>query len=245
MTNELLVLTEDQHGHKAIHNASDCMHAATYPDTKGFCPDAPVPVGGEILSALPVGYNMTKSRVRLRVRNTGDRPIQVGSHFHFFEVNRYLLFDRPKAYGMHLDIPATTAIRFEPGDEREVDLVNFGGKQRIVGFNGLTSGYAGGEDTPTYFPTRIKAIARMLKMRFRTSGCGCNDGDKCTCAADDCHCNDTDSHGKAADNCHCQPDADCGCKAADGCGCQTDADKCDCDKDACACDMSKKPENKD
>jgi urease subunit beta len=71
------------------------------------------------------------------VKNTGDRPIQVGSHYHFFEVNRALIFDRDIARGMRLNIPAGTAVRFEPGEEKEVSLVSFGGARRILGHNGL------------------------------------------------------------------------------------------------------------
>ena len=76
----------------------------------------------------------------LRVANSGDRPIQVGSHFHFFEVNRALIFDRESAFGMHLNIPAGTAARFEPGEEREVSLVDFAGNRHVYGLNGLTDG---------------------------------------------------------------------------------------------------------
>jgi len=81
-----------------------------------------------------------RETARLRVENTGDRPVQVGSHYHFFEVNRALRFDREGAFGMHLDIPAGTAVRFEPGDEKEVDLVTFGGDREVQGLNLLTAG---------------------------------------------------------------------------------------------------------
>jgi urease subunit beta len=74
------------------------------------------------------------------VANTGDRPVQVGSHFHFFEVNAALEFDREATRGQRLDIPAGTAVRFEPGDSREVQLVPFAGERRIYGFNGLVNG---------------------------------------------------------------------------------------------------------
>ena len=74
------------------------------------------------------------------VKNTGDRPIQVGSHFHFFEVNRALVFDRDTARGTRLNIAAGTAVRFEPGEEKEVALVDFGGARRIFGHNGLVNG---------------------------------------------------------------------------------------------------------
>ena len=74
------------------------------------------------------------------VANTGDRPVQVGSHFHFFEVNAALKFDREATRGQRLDIPAGTAVRFEPGDSREVQLVPFAGARRVFGFNGLVNG---------------------------------------------------------------------------------------------------------
>jgi urease beta subunit len=74
------------------------------------------------------------------VANTADRPIQVGSHFHFFEANRALRFDRPQAFGMRLNIPAGTAVRFEPGDEKRVTLVELAGERRVFGLNGLTQG---------------------------------------------------------------------------------------------------------
>jgi urease subunit gamma/beta len=81
-----------------------------------------------------------RETVRLTVTNTGDRPVQVGSHFHFFEVNRALEFERERTFGMHLDIAAGTAVRFEPGDEKEVDLVAFGGEREVQGLNLLTTG---------------------------------------------------------------------------------------------------------
>jgi urease subunit beta len=100
------------------------------------------PVGGYVLSAAPVEINAGRPRLKLTVRNTGDRPIQVGSHFHFFEVNRALDFDRMLAFGWRLDIAAGTAVRFEPGDQKEVTLVPFGGKMRVYGFNNLVDGWA-------------------------------------------------------------------------------------------------------
>lgn len=134
----------------------------------GFTPKDYVPVGGVILASDPIEYNTDRDTVTLKVRNTGDRPVQIGSHYHFFEVNRYMEFDRPAAFGMHLNIPATTAIRFEPGEEKEVELVSFAGKQRIIGFDDLTNGYAGYEDTPTYFPKKIRAISRMKKYGYKS-----------------------------------------------------------------------------
>ena len=87
-----------------------------------------------------VRINDGRETATVTVGNTGDRPIQVGSHFHFFEANRALEFDRRVAFGMRLDVPAGTAVRFEPGDVREVDLVAFGGNERLVGMNGLADG---------------------------------------------------------------------------------------------------------
>lgn len=139
-----------------------------YPNTPGFTPDKYVPVGGVILADGDLQYNVNRRTQKLKVRNTGDRPIQIGSHFHFFEVNRYMEFDRPLAFGSHLNIPATTAIRFEPGEEKEVEVVRYGGKRRVLGFNGLTEGYTGLEDTPTYYPTRIEALRRMIEFGFKS-----------------------------------------------------------------------------
>lgn len=96
--------------------------------------------GEYILAKGPVEVNAGKEATRLVVQNAGDRPVQVGSHFHFFEVNRALLFDRAKAYGMRLDIPAGTAVRFEPGQDKEILLVAFGGERNIHGLNRLTEG---------------------------------------------------------------------------------------------------------
>jgi urease subunit beta len=84
--------------------------------------------------------NEGRKTVELTVSNTGDRPIQVGSHFHFFEVNRALRFDRAQAFGMRLNIPAGTAVRFEPGDEKRVRLVELAGRREVHGLNGLTNG---------------------------------------------------------------------------------------------------------
>ncbi len=140
-----------------------------YPNTPGFTPAEYVPVGGVILEKTPIEYNTNRRTVTLKVRNTGDRPIQVGSHYHFFEVNRYLEFDRPKAYGYHLNIPATTAIRFEPGDEKEVELVTYWGKRRVIGFNNLVDGYTGGEDFPTYYPKYLRAVELMKEYQFKSA----------------------------------------------------------------------------
>ena len=84
--------------------------------------------------------NVGRRTVKIIVVNTGDRPVQIGSHFHFFEVNRQMEFDREKAFGMRLNIAAGTAVRFEPGEEKEVELVSLGGKRNIYGFNNLVKG---------------------------------------------------------------------------------------------------------
>ncbi len=93
-----------------------------------------------LLADEPIEINAGRRTVRITVSNTADRPIQVGSHAHFFEVNRALHFDREQALGMRLNIAAGLAIRFEPGDTRDVELVALGGTQRAVGFNGLVNG---------------------------------------------------------------------------------------------------------
>lgn len=134
----------------------------------GFAPKEPVTVGGVILASEPLTYNENRFTTKITVRNTGDRPIQVGSHFHFFEVNRYLEFDRLQAYGCHLNIPATTAVRFEPGDEKEVEVVAYAGKRVVMGFNALVQGYTGPEDTPSYFPMRKLAMEKVRNLGFKT-----------------------------------------------------------------------------
>src|SRR5580692_9322482 len=86
-----------------------------------------------------VELNVDRPVATLTVNNTGDRPIQIGSHYHFFEVNRALVFDRQKAYGMRLDLPAGTAVRFEPGEIKDVRLVTLGGRRIVFGGSGLVS----------------------------------------------------------------------------------------------------------
>lgn len=96
--------------------------------------------GEYILGKGDIMANTGKRTEFLTVVNTGDRPVQVGSHFHFFEINKALSFDRAKAYGMRLNIAAGTAVRFEPGEEKDVTLVVFGGGGKIYGFNNLVDG---------------------------------------------------------------------------------------------------------
>jgi urease subunit gamma/beta len=129
------------------------IRAGRQPVADGPAPGTVEPRDGDI--ELSPG----RATERLTVANTGDRPIQVGSHYHFFEVNRALRFDRERSFGMHLDIPAGTAVRFEPGDERAVDLVAFGGDREVQGLNLLTSGPAGDGD-------REAALARARDRGF-------------------------------------------------------------------------------
>jgi urease beta subunit len=118
-------------------------------------------IPGEIVVAdTPVIANEGRLTVELTVANTGDRPIQVGSHFHFFEVNRALRFDRESAFGMRLNILAGTATRFEPGDDKLVTLVELGGRKEVYGLNSLTDGSAVGDDA------RKAALAKAESAGF-------------------------------------------------------------------------------
>ena len=108
----------------------------------------------------PIEINAGRPTVNLPVWNTGDRAIQVGSHFHFFEANRALRFDREAAFGMRLDIPAGAAVRFEPGDRKDVTLVAIGGARRVHGLNGLTSGSL---DSPAI---KSQALAGLVQRGF-------------------------------------------------------------------------------
>ena len=96
--------------------------------------------GERVLQAGDIELNAGRAPTRLRVANSGDRPIQVGSHTHFFEVNPALRFDRQQAYGCRLDIPAGTSLRFEPGDEREITLIPLAGARVAFGMNALVNG---------------------------------------------------------------------------------------------------------
>jgi urease subunit beta len=93
-----------------------------------------------------ITLNEGRKTITIKVSNTGDRPVQVGSHYHFFEVNSYLDFDRKSAFGMRLDIPSGTAVRFEPGEEKTVQLVEIGGSKEVYGLNDLTHGPIDRED---------------------------------------------------------------------------------------------------
>jgi urease subunit gamma/beta len=106
---------------------------------------APVSPGEIIPADGDIEINAGRRRVTIEATNTGDRPIQVGSHYHFFETNKALAFDRAAAFGMHLDIAAGTAVRFEPGEKKQVTLVQFGGTGELFGLNNLTGGTVRGD----------------------------------------------------------------------------------------------------
>ena len=114
-------------------------------------------------TAGDIAANVGRSTTTVVVRHTGDRPIQIGSHFHFFEVNRALAFDRAAAYGMHLNLPAGTAVRFEPGEEKEVPLVAFGGLRIVRGHNGLVEGALDDQ------AIKAAALDRAHQRGFKTS----------------------------------------------------------------------------
>ncbi|ENZ03447.1 urease subunit beta [Clostridium thermobutyricum] len=97
--------------------------------------------GEIILGEGTIKYNEGREAIKIKVKNEADRPVQVGSHFHFYEVNTGLKFDREKAYGKRLDIPAGTAVRFEPGDEKEISLIDIAGVRRVYGLNNQVDGY--------------------------------------------------------------------------------------------------------
>ncbi|WP_443597874.1 urease subunit gamma [Agathobacter sp.] len=141
-----------------ILTADDCMDGvpemipeiqveATFPDgTKlvtvhnPICPSGKVTPGEQLIEEGDIELNAGKDTASIEVTNTADRPIQVGSHFHFFEVNKALEFNRSLAYGMRLDIPAGNAVRFEPGETKRVNLVEIGGSREGYGLNGLVNG---------------------------------------------------------------------------------------------------------
>lgn len=118
--------------------------------------------GEYVLGEGDIEANAGRRTLQLTVANTGDRPIQVGSHFHFFEANRALRFDRAKAFGMRLNVPAGTAVRFEPGDERIVRLVELAGAREVYGLNALTEG-------STAEPRQAESVARAADRGFEGS----------------------------------------------------------------------------
>ncbi len=125
-------------------------------DTKGSV------MPGEIIAADgEIEINAGRRTVTIVAKNTGDRPIQIGSHYHFFEVNRALEFDRAAAFGKHLDIPAGTAVRFEPGESKQITLVDFGGTGELSGLNNLTGGSTRSSGA------KHAAVQRARKRGFR------------------------------------------------------------------------------
>ena len=130
---------------------------------------------GEIMAAdREITLNEGKKTVRVTVANKGDRPVQVGSHFHFFEVNKCLSFDREKAYGYHLDIPSGTSVRFEPGEEKEVQLTEMGGRKRVFGLNDLTRAQATDDTKAASMETKRISVRRDNNeyKNFRKQICG-------------------------------------------------------------------------
>ncbi|MDE0208050.1 MAG: urease subunit beta [Candidatus Tectomicrobia bacterium] len=121
--------------------------------------------GEYLLRSEPVMANVGRETVDVEVANHGDRPIQVGSHVHFFEVNKALVFPRAAAFGMHLNIPAGTAVRFEPGDRKMVSLVAFAGAREMYGVNNLCNG-------PLTDDRRDEALARAVSQGFGDTGTG-------------------------------------------------------------------------
>lgn len=119
--------------------------------------------GEYFLAEDSIEINKGRKTTKIPVINTGDRPVQIGSHFHFFEVNKQMSFDREKAFGMRLNIAAGTAVRFEPGEETEVELVEFGGKKKIIGFNNLTDGKVKAPGA------KAKAVRKANKAQFKNN----------------------------------------------------------------------------
>jgi len=124
--------------------------------------DASAMTPGEIFTPEgDIELNVGRKKVTIKAVNTGDRPIQIGSHYHFFEANKALDFDRAASFGMHLDIPAGTAVRFEPGEAKEVTLAAFGGSGEIFGLNNLTDGSTKGEKS------KADALKKAKAGRFK------------------------------------------------------------------------------
>jgi len=117
--------------------------------------------GEYFVGTKDIECNTGRDTVSIAVVNTGDRPVQIGSHFHFFEVNRQMEFDREKAFGMRLNIAAGTAVRFEPGEEKEVDLVAIGGNKKIFSINNLVNG------SVTDKAVKDEALKKLSSLNFK------------------------------------------------------------------------------
>ena len=126
----------------------------------GAAANNPLAPGAVLCEPGVLTLNAGRESKKIAVANVGDRPIQVGSHYHFFEVNRMLQFDRAEALGLRLDIPAGTAVRFEPGDTKQVTIVALGGDRTVLGLNDLVNGSL---DDPQ---VRAEAIARCQAQGF-------------------------------------------------------------------------------
>ncbi len=127
---------------------------------EGGEPD-PLEPGALVVGEGDIELNAGRRSVTIDAVNTGDRPVQIGSHYHFFEANKAMSFDRAAAFGMRLDIPAGTAVRFEPGQSKTVTLVTYGGRREVTGFHGLADGTTDGDDA------RDAAIARARAAGFK------------------------------------------------------------------------------
>ncbi|MFV0600379.1 MAG: urease subunit beta [Brachymonas sp.] len=127
----------------------------------------PNAIGGITVGKGDIEINAGRPVTKLKVRNTGDRPVQIGSHYHFFEVNRAVEFDREKAFGKHLNIPAATAVRLEPGMEQEIELVPYAGKQCAYGFANLVDGWVGAEGQSPYNLELTKAMEKVALYGFK------------------------------------------------------------------------------
>ena len=117
--------------------------------------------GEYFVGTKDIECNVGRATVIIAVANTGDRPIQVGSHFHFFEVNRQIEFDREKAFGMRLNIAAGTAVRFEPGEEKSVELVAFGGNRKVFSINNLVN------ESVDAATVKQKSLAKISTENFK------------------------------------------------------------------------------
>lgn len=162
------ILTEEDVMDGIAEMIHDIQIEATFPDgTKLVTVHNPIPstdklIPGEIITEdREIVINKNKLTVDMDIKNTGDRPIQVGSHFHFFEVNKALEFERKSAYGMRLDIPAGTAIRFEPGETKTVKLIEIGGSREVYGLNNLVNGKLDDENI------KLNALKTAKELDFK------------------------------------------------------------------------------
>ena len=145
--------------HKAPQKKTSSLAAAIKAELS-----RPIIPGQLLFASGDIELNAGRPKKEVKIANTGDRPIQVGSHCHFFEANRALTFDREQAFGFRLDIPAGTAVRFEPGEEKKVTLVALAGRRLAHGINALTNGSL---DDPQ---VKTKALAKAVELGFSGKG---------------------------------------------------------------------------